>query len=261
MPNCLASCQLPGPRRSRDPACCCSALLCGAWFAPSPTHTHIAHKSPLSLPPSPYWLQCQSPAGPSAALPLRLCQDQGTTQHSTTKHSHNQGNHQPASPSGRNQARGLLYASQQQKAGSQNPKTTTKQERHNLHADPSAFSAFSASSCPAGTWHFRLRLCPHAPSLLLTHTQHTARTQEQEKMSQQPGTCPRTTYELGLTWLAGGGPRPPRRAHFIHGGGGSIRPTRHGISSSTKGTTTQGARCDEPTKGTNHRAAGLSSSA
>ena len=113
-------------------------FLCGAWFAPSPTHTHIAHKSPLSLPPSPYWLQCQSPAGPSAALPLRLCQDQGTTQHSTTKHSHNQGNHQPASPSGRNQARGLLYASQQQKAGSQNPKTTTKQERHNLHADPSA---------------------------------------------------------------------------------------------------------------------------
>ena len=80
-------------------------------------------------------------------------------------------------------------------------------------------------------------------------------------MSQQPGTCPRTTYELGLTWLAGGGPRPPRRAHFIHGGGGSTRPTRHGISSSTKGTTTQGARCDEPTKGTNHRAAGLSSSA
>ena len=33
-------------------------------------------------------------------------------------------------------------------------------------------------------------------------------------MSQQPGTCPRTTYELGLTWLAGGGPRPPRRAYF-----------------------------------------------
>ena len=61
-------------------------------------------------------------------------------------------------------------------------------------------------------------------------------------MSQQPARCPRTTYELGLTWLAGGGPRPPRRAHFIHGGGGSIRPTRHGISSSTKGTTTQGAR-------------------
>ena len=80
-------------------------------------------------------------------------------------------------------------------------------------------------------------------------------------MSQQPARCPRTTYELGLTWLAGRGPRPPRRAHFIHGGGGSIRPTRHGISSSTKGTTTQGARCDEPTKGTNHRAAGLSSSA
>ena len=81
-------------------------------------------------------------------------------------------------------------------------------------------------------------------------------------MSQQPGTCPRTTYELGLTWLAGGGPRPPRRPrrayqrYFIHGGGGSTRPTRHGISSSTKGTTTQGARCDEPTKGTNHRAAG-----
>ena len=82
-------------------------------------------------------------------------------------------------------------------------------------------------------------------------------------MSQQPARCPRTTYELGLTWLAGGGPRPLRRAYFIHGGGGSIRPasTRHGISSSTKGTTTQGARCDEPTKGTNHRAAGLSSSA
>lgn len=55
---------------------------------------------------------------------------------------------------------------------------------------------FSASSCPAGTWHFRLRLCPHAPSLLLTHTQHTARTQEQEKMSQQPARCPHTTYEL-----------------------------------------------------------------
>ena len=44
-------------------------------------------------------------------------------------------------------------------------------------------------------------------------------------MSQQPARCPRTTYELGLTWLAGGGPRPPRRprrAYFIHGGGGSI---------------------------------------
>ena len=26
-------------------------------------------------------------------------------------------------------------------------------------------------------------------------------------MSQQPARCPRTTYELGLTWLAGGGPR------------------------------------------------------
>ena len=38
----------------------------------------------------------------------------------------------------------------------------------------------------------------HAPSLLLTHTytQHTARTQEQEKMSQQPARCPHTTYEL-----------------------------------------------------------------
>ena len=55
-------------------------------------------------------------------------------------------------------------------------------------------------------------------------------------MSQQPARCPRTTYELGLTWLAGGGPRPPRRAYLIHGGGGSTRPTRHGISSSTKGT-------------------------
>ena len=147
---------------------------------------------------------------------------------------------------------------------SQNPKTTTKQERHNLHADPSAACpspAFPASSCPAGTWHFRLRLCPHAPSLLLTHTAHSKNTGAGEN---EPTTSQVPSYDVRtrLTWLADGGPRPPRRAaYFIHGGGGSTRPTRHGISSSTKGTTTQGARCDEPTKGTNHRAAGLSSSA
>ena len=84
-------------------------------------------------------------------------------------------------------------------------------------------------------------------------------------MSQQPGTCPRTTYELGLTWLAARvlHSRPRRRAYFIHGGGGSTRPTRHGISSGQRKAPppSQGARCDEPTKGTNHRAAGLSSSA
>ena len=105
-------------------------------------------------------------------------------------------------------------------------------------------------------------VCVRMPiSCVLTHTAHSKNTGAGEN---EPTTSQVPSYDVRtrLTWLADGGPRPPRRAaYFIHGGGGSTRPTRHGISSSTKGTTTQGARCDEPTKGTNHRAAGLSSSA
>ena len=69
-------------------------------------------------------------------------------------------------------------------------------------------SAFSASSCPAATWHFRLRLCPHAPSLLLTHTaQNTGAGENEPTTSQVPSYDVRTRTHLA------GGRRP---AYFIH---------------------------------------------
>ena len=86
-------------------------------------------------------------------------------------------------------------------------KTTTKQERHNLHADPSA--AFSASSCPAGTWHFRLRLCPHAPSLLLTHTAHSKNTGAGEN---EPTTSQVPSYDVRSRTHLPGGQRPASAA-------------------------------------------------
>ena len=240
--------------------------MCGAWFAPSPTHTHIAHKSPLSLPPSPYWLQCQSPAGPigcSACAEIRAPHSTAQPSTATTKATTNQLLLQAETKQG---VCYMLHSNRRQAV------RTPKQQRNKKDTTYMQILLllllllpFSASSCPAGTWHFRLRLCPHASSLLLTHTAHSKNTGAGEN---EPTTRHVPSYDVRtrLTWLAGGGPRPPRRprrADFIHGGGGSIRPMRHGISSGQRKAPppSQGARCDEPTKGTNHRAAGLSSSA
>jgi len=148
-------------------------------------------------------------------------------------------------------------------------KTTTKQERHNLHGCRSFccfsfFCLFPSSSCPAGTWHFRLRLCPHAPSLLLTHTAHSKNTGAGEN---EPTTSQVPSYDVRTRTHLAGGRRP---AYFINARdertssftAAEARPARRGTGSRRqRKATTQGARCDEPTKGTNHRAAGLSSSA
>ena len=91
-------------------------------------------------------------------------------------------------------------------------KTRTKQERHNLHADPSAASPSSAFFPPPhvllalGTSDF---VCsPHAPSLLLTHTaQNTGAGENEPTTSQVPSYDVRTRTHLA------GGRRP---AYFIH---------------------------------------------
>ena len=66
-------------------------------------------------------------------------------------------------------------------------------------------------------------------------------------MSQQPGTCPRTTYELGLTSLAGGGPRTsftPATTSVLHSRRRRLDPPDEArdLVGSTKGTTTQPGR-------------------
>ena len=68
---------------------------------------------------------------------------------------------------------------------------------------------FSASSCPAGTWHFRLRLCPHAPSLLLTHTAHSKNTGAGEN---EPTTRHVPSYDVRTRTHLAGGRRPASAA-------------------------------------------------
>ena len=68
---------------------------------------------------------------------------------------------------------------------------------------------FSASSCPAGTWHFRLRLCPHAPSLLLTHTAHSKNTGAGEN---EPTTSQVPSYDVRTRTHLAGGRRPASAA-------------------------------------------------
>ena len=90
-------------------------------------------------------------------------------------------------------------------------KTRTKQERHNLHADPSAASPSSAFFPPPhvllalGTSDF---VCsPHAPSLLLTHTaQNTGAGENEPTTSQVPSYDVRTRTHLA------GGRRPASAA-------------------------------------------------
>ena len=66
-------------------------------------------------------------------------------------------------------------------------------------------------------------------------------------MSQQPARCPRTTYELGLTSLAGGGPRTsftPATTSVLHSRRRRLDPPDEArdLVGSTKGTTTQPGR-------------------
>ena len=81
-------------------------------------------------------------------------------------------------------------------------------------------------------------------------------------MSQQPARCPHTTYELDSPgWRTEARVRRDERTSFT---AAEARSARRGTGSRRQRKApppSQGARCDEPTKGTNHRAAGLSSSA